>query len=121
LPDFAVKTLRVAVLTLLLGPVQALAHAIVVASRPNAHEVVKGPDLAVEIRFNSRIDRGRSKLTLERPDGSSDVLSLQEDKEGDALRSAVSGLVEGSYALSWQTLSVDGHITHGVIPFDVRP
>lgn len=125
MPNFATKTrggaLVGALLALLLGAASALAHAVVVSSKPNAHETVKGPDLAIELRFNSRIDQGRSRLTLKRPDGSSVVLSLGESAEGDALRSAVSGLARGAYRLSWQTLSVDGHLTYGVIPFDVSP
>jgi copper resistance protein C len=117
------KTLRSmlggAALALLLEASPVLAHAIVVSSQPQAHENVKGPDLAVEIRFNTRIDTSRSRLTLKRPDGSSVDLSLQGDAERNVLRSAVDGLVPGVYGLSWQTLSIDGHITHGAIPFEV--
>ncbi|HMK91119.1 MAG TPA: copper resistance CopC family protein [Methylocystis sp.] len=106
-------------LTLLLSPGAALAHAIVVASNPEPRQTVKGPDISVEIRFNSRIDLERSRLTLKRPDGSSVILPLQGGETGDMLRSGASGLTEGSHTLLWQTLSVDGHITHGVIPFEV--
>lgn len=119
-PKSLVGALGLAALALLLGAASALAHAVVVSSRPTAHKTVKGPDLAIEIRFNSRVDPARSRLTLKRPDGSSVVLSLQSG-EGDALRSAASGLAGGGYRLLWQALSVDGHITHGVISFDVSP
>jgi methionine-rich copper-binding protein CopC len=99
----------------------ACAHAIVVASTPEPRQVVKGPDLAIDIRFNSRVDAGRSRLTLRRPDGSSVNLPLEPAAAGDSLHGAASSLSDGAYEILWQTLSVDGHITHGVIPFTVGP
>ena len=105
------------VLVLSAGP--ALAHAIVVASTPSAHQTVAGPDLDVEIRFNSRVDSAHSKLTLVRPDGASVVLSLEGSGATETLKAKASELTNGPHRLLWQTLSVDGHITHGEIPFDV--
>ena len=54
-----------------LGVKTALAHAIVVAATPSAHQTVAQAELNVEIRFNSRVDVGRSRLTLARPNGPS--------------------------------------------------
>ena len=39
-----------------LGAKTALAHAIVVAATPSAHQTVAQSELDVEIRFNSRVD-----------------------------------------------------------------
>jgi methionine-rich copper-binding protein CopC len=98
----------------------AFAHAIVVASTPRAHENVTKSELRIEIRFNSRIDPARSRLTLVRPEGSSVVLPLAAGgPESDSLTGQASGLENGPHRLLWQTLSLDGHITHGEIPFDV--
>jgi len=30
-------------------------------------------------------------------------------------------LKPGSYRLRWQVMSIDGHVTHGDIPFEVTP
>jgi methionine-rich copper-binding protein CopC len=95
----------------------AWAHAIVVTSTPAAHAAVAGPDIKVEIRFNSRVDAARSRLSLARPDGSTVV--LQGTGAGETLTAEATGLAAGSYRLLWQTLSVDGHITRGEIPFEV--
>ena len=110
--------LRIAALTLLLGAHPAFAHAIIVSSEPKPQQTVKGPDLEIVIRFNSRIDAGRSRLTL-KSSGGSVILPLEAADEGNTLRGSASNLGDGSYELLWQTLSVDGHITHGAIPFRV--
>lgn len=99
---------------------RAFAHAVVVASTPVAGAVVApGSDLPIEIRFNSRIDAARSRLTLARPDGSSVVAPLDKSESNLSLRATVRGLEPGEYVLRWQTLSLDGHIAHGEIPFRV--
>jgi copper resistance protein C len=99
----------------------ANAHAIVVAARPDVDAVVAGTSLPIELRFNSRIDRERSRLSLVRPDGSTAILPLKSDAAPDLLISTASGLKPGAYRLHWQVLSVDGHITRGDIPFTVGP
>src|SRR5262249_49678071 len=58
-----------AVLALLAAPRPALAHAIVLDSTPAAGSVVPGPDVALEVRFNCRIDGERSQLSLLSEDG----------------------------------------------------
>ncbi len=49
-------------------PVLAQAHAILVESDPPAGASVKAGALDLRFRYNSRIDRSRSRLTLIRPD-----------------------------------------------------
>lgn len=99
----------------------AAAHAIVVASDPAADAVIHGASLPVELRFNSRIDRERSRLTLVRPDASATVLPLQSDSSPDAMATRIDGLAPGHYRLRWQVLATDGHITRGDIPFEIAP
>lgn len=100
-------------------PLPAAAHAIVVAADPAVDAVVHASSLPVLLRFNSRIDRERSRLTLLRPDGSSQPLPLAVDARPDTLAAKVDGLAPGHYRLRWQVLAVDGHITRGDIPFAV--
>jgi methionine-rich copper-binding protein CopC len=72
----------------------------------------------IEIRFNSRIDVGRSHLKLFRRDGDAVSIPLAGSAE-DTLKATATGLTPGRYRLHWQTLSPDGHISQGDIPFSV--
>jgi copper resistance protein C len=99
-------------------PLPAAAHAIIVSSDPAVDALVR-PSLPITLRFNSRIDRERSRLTLLRPDGSSQPLPLTPDEPPDTLAAKLDGLAPGRYRLRWQVLAIDGHITRGDIPFAV--
>src|SRR5258706_10132890 len=50
-----------------LAATPALAHAIILESSPAVNATVAGPELDIVLRFNSRIDRARSSLTLNAP------------------------------------------------------
>jgi methionine-rich copper-binding protein CopC len=97
------------------------AHAIIVDSVPAVDGVVAGPNLAVALRFNSRIDQERSRLTLTGPDGKTVTLEMSTAAAPELLTAIASGLQPGAYKLRWQVLAVDGHITRGDIPFRVAP
>jgi copper resistance protein C len=95
------------------------AHAVLVESSPATNGRVEGPDAAIRLRFNVRIDTKRSRLTLVRPDGSTVPLELAKAESAQLLVSEVKGLVPGAYRLQWQVLASDGHLTRGEIPFAV--
>jgi methionine-rich copper-binding protein CopC len=97
----------------------ARAHAIIVGSTPAFDASVKGPDVPVTLRFNSRIDRDRSRLTLLDAAGKSSALPVAGSGAPDVLTATAKGLAAGDYKLRWQVLAVDGHITRGDIPFHV--
>ena len=113
------------ILILTAAPRAALAHAIIVESSPAVDATVLGPDLDVVLRFNSRIDRERSSITLRRVGAAAGAkptpLPLQPVDGPEFLKAHASGLAPGAYSLRWQVLSVDGHITRGDIPFTVGP
>jgi methionine-rich copper-binding protein CopC len=104
-------------LAVAIGPADA--HAIVTRSTPAADAAVTGPDVAVELRFNSRIDHRRSRVTVYLPDGSSRPLSQAPGAAPDVIGAKAVGLAPGAYRLRWQVLAIDGHITRGDIPFRV--
>ena len=104
--------------TLALWSPIARAHAIIVSATPANGAVIAGSELAIEIRFNARVDSRLSRLTLATPDGGSVILPLA-DGAPDALQAKASGLAPGAYRLHWQTLSVDGHLTQGDISFEM--
>jgi copper resistance protein C len=97
----------------------ASAHAIIVASTPAAGSTVSGPDVALSLQYNSRIDQERSRLTVEGSDGKSRPAVLLKAASPDILAATATGLRPGDYKLRWQVLAVDGHITRGDIPFHV--
>lgn len=105
-------------LTLLLQPRPAAAHAILEASRPADGAQVPAGTVALELRYNSRIDRERSGLTLTRPDQSKITLPIAPEGPPDLLTSTIA-LTPGAYVVHWQVLAVDGHITRGDVAFTV--
>jgi len=106
------------VLAALAAPVSAEAHAILIQSDPAIGATVKAGLVAIRLRYNSRIDRGRSRLTLNRPDKTQTVLPIGRDGADDTLATTAE-LPRGDYVLRWQVLAVDGHITRGDVPFTV--
>ena len=96
------------------------AHAILLEATPAANSKVAGPQIAIRLRFNSRIDAQRSRLTLILPDGKNLKLELLPQPSPDVLNSQVTGLADGNYRLQWQVLATDGHITRGEFSFEVR-
>ena len=107
-----------AVCSLLVLPRVALAHAHLLSSTPAANATVRGPDVRIELHFNSRVDGHHSALSLLTRDGSV-TLVIDNQSAPDNLN-AHAALKPGSYTLQWQALSTDGHITRGEIPFTVR-
>jgi methionine-rich copper-binding protein CopC len=101
-------------------PRSAAAHAILVEARPAARTTVAGPDVAFSLRFNSRIDGARSRLSLVRPDKSTGALELDRQETPQVLAARARGLAPGAYRLRWQVLAADGHVTRGEIPFRVK-
>jgi copper resistance protein C len=97
----------------------AIAHAILLESSPSINTTVAGPTIPVKLRFNVRIDATRSRLTLVKPDATTQSLAISKDAPADTLASQAQGLAPGEYRIRWQVLASDGHITRGEIPFKV--
>jgi copper resistance protein C len=97
----------------------AVAHAILLESSPSANAAVAGPSVPIKLRFNVRIDATRSRLTLVKPDASTQSLAITKDASADTLASRAQSLNPGEYRIRWQVLASDGHITRGEIPFQV--
>jgi copper resistance protein C len=97
----------------------AIAHAILLESNPSANAAVAGSSVPIKLRFNVRIDATRSRLTLVKPDASTQLLAISKDASADTLSSLAQDLNPGEYRIRWQVLASDGHITRGEIPFQV--
>jgi copper resistance protein C len=99
-------------------PSLAWAHAILEESSPPAGSSVKPGPFDLRLRYNSRIDRGRSRLLLIRSDRTKDTVAITPDDPPDIM-SAHLDLPPGAYVIRWQVLAVDGHITRGDVPITV--
>jgi len=104
---------------LLLATTPALGHAILLAGIPAPTSHVKAGKLAVKLRYNSRVDAARSKLTLTGPDHVVVTLQAEAGATPDLLEATTPSLGQGAYTLRWQVLATDGHITRGTVPFTV--
>jgi methionine-rich copper-binding protein CopC len=94
-------------------------HAILKESNPAANSSLAGPDIPIRLKFNVRIDAGRSKLQLLHPDNTVSDLPIEKQANADTLTSKATGLKPGTHSIRWQVLAPDGHITRGEIPFKV--
>jgi len=105
-------------LSLLLLPGAASAHAILMHSEPAAQSSVRAGQTDIVLRYNSRIDRARSRLTL-RGANAETTLPLRPGSPPDTL-AAHAELTPGDYVVHWQVLAVDGHMTRGDVRFSVK-
>jgi hypothetical protein len=103
-----------------LVPSAAFAHAVLVQSTPAINATVEGPEIAVRMKFSSRVDGARSTLMLSTADGQSKSLTIEQQSSADTLTAHVIHLDPGKYAVHWQVLATDGHVTRGEIPFRVK-
>jgi methionine-rich copper-binding protein CopC len=106
-------------LGLMLAPSAASAHAILVKSEPATGANVPAGSVDMSFRYNSRIDRARSRLTLTSPDRTQSVLKIAPSGPPDLLEASAKLTTPGAYVVRWQVLAIDGHITRGDVPFTV--
>ena len=97
----------------------AFAHAILKESTPAVRATVHGPEVAIRLKFNARIDAGASRLYLNGPTRTQPV-RITAQTSPDTLLATVTDLKPGDYQIQWQVLAMDGHITRGELPFTVK-
>ncbi len=110
--------LLVAVL-LLIAPA-ASAHSLLLESSPAAGAVVTAPR-DVRLRFNGRVEKRLSRLTLVDESGGTHALALDAGGAPDHLAAPLPSLAAGRYRLEWNVLSTDGHLVSGGFRFRVAP
>ena len=108
----------IATLTGLLAAGPVFAHAVLLDSTPAPNAHVPAGDLAVSLKYNSRVDAKRSKVTLTGPDGAATRLPLKAGEAPQVLTGSAK-VAAGAWTLRWQVLAIDGHITRGSVPFTV--
>jgi len=105
-------------MVLVLHPRPGEAHAILEASEPASGARIPPGPVVLKLRYNSRIDRARSRLSLTQPDLTRVTVPIDPEGPPDLLTAAVT-LTPGAYIVRWQVLAVDGHITRGDVAFFV--
>jgi methionine-rich copper-binding protein CopC len=95
------------------------AHAILKESSPPPNGIVFGPDVAIRLKFNSRIDGAHSRIFVESA-GIVQEIKMGAQLSPDILLGQAKDLKAGEYRLRWRALATDGHITRGEFPFTVR-
>jgi len=117
---FASAVILFVVALLAAGSRPALAHAVLVSSTPQKNAAVSGPDITINLKYNSRVDGARSTISLLKPDGTVEKIGTPAQPAPDVLSATGHGLAKGAYVLRWQVLATDGHITRGEVPFQVQ-
>ncbi len=108
-----------AALACLLAASAGGAHALLVASTPAEGETLIAPARLV-LRFNSRIEKALSSVTLVGPKNTRILLPRATPDSGpDTLVYPLPPLKPGAYQARWKVLSADGHVTEGPVTFSV--
>ena len=109
----------VALLLVLLSAIPAFAHAILEESVPAEGGSVPAGLVGITFRYNSRIDKERSRLVLTGPDHDHTTLPIMRAGPPDVLTTSVE-LKPGAYTIRWNVLATDGHLTRGDVHFSVE-
>ncbi|MFC4527307.1 copper resistance CopC family protein [Dyella halodurans] len=99
--------------------ISASAHAILVDSTPKANGSMAAGHAALVLKYNSKIDQGRSRLVLVGPDHKETPLAISASADRPNELDSSAELSPGAYVIHWQALALDGHITRGDLPFTV--
>ena len=110
-------------ITALLSPVPALAHAILVKSQPAKDETVSQAPKQIDLWFNDAVRSEYKALAVIDSSGkrvdNHDVEQTLTD--GSHIHATVSNLATGTYTVRYRVVSEDTHIVTGKFEFTVKP
>ena len=111
--------LSTALLLLALPDRQVLGHAYPAVSIPNNGATVKEPPRELRIQFTEAVEVAFSQITVKGSNGEIVSQGKLRQLASDMLAIDLKSLSVGSYSVEWQVLSVDTHVTDGVLHFTV--
>lgn len=120
--SLAALLLSAPLVLLMVSPVSP--HAIVLESTPVHDAVLERAPGQVTLRFNSKIEKRFTRITLAAGDRPPARVALPGDDDAsppDRIVIPLSPLAPGVYVLRYRVLAVDGHITEGALRFTVGP
>ena len=116
------RVLATALLSVLLWPAAAVAHAFLVKSAPAPRAVLNHPPARVELWFNERLEPAYSSVSV--ADDAGIGVDLRDVQVGPddpkKLSVSLSILGPGRYTVNFRVLSVDGHVVESSFPFAVK-
>lgn len=118
----AALLLSASLVLLMVSP--ASPHAIVLESSPVHDAVLERAPGQVTLRFNSKIEKRFTRITLGTGDRAPAPIALPGEDDAsppDRIVIPLSPLAPGVYVLRYRVLAVDGHITEGALRFTVGP
>ena len=101
---------------------QARAHAILLESSPADGAILAEAPSYISLRYNSRLEKSLSRVTLIFEDGRRVNLpgdSPHQDASPGELRIPLPPLPPGAYILRLTVVAADGHATAGVVRFRI--
>ena len=103
------------------GPGAVAAHAIILESEPAAGAKLAEPPARIYLRFNSKLEKRLSHVTLTAADGRPVPLPVAADgsEKPDRIVLPLGSLHAGAYVVRYKVLATDGHITEGALRFTV--
>jgi copper resistance protein C len=99
----------------------AWAHAYPTVSSPADGASLKEPPREVRIQFTEGLELAFSQITVKGPNGEIVSQGKLRQPAQDTLAVDLRTLGPGNYVVEWQVLSVDTHITEGVLRFSLAP
>ena len=98
------------------------AHAIVVDSNPREGAVLKQAPDRIQLRFNVKIEKALTRVTLTKGDKQAIALPQADFNQGapERLEVPLPRLEPGNYMLRYSVLAADGHATQGVLRFSIE-
>ena len=110
-------------ITALLSPLSALAHAILVKSQPTKDETVTAAPHQVDLWFNAAVKGEYKALAV--IDSSGKRVDNQDVEQalldGSHIYATVGDLTPGKYTVRYRVVSEDSHIVTGKFDFTVQP
>lgn len=102
-------------------PRAAGAHAIILESEPAAGVSLAEPPTRIYLRFNSKIEKRLSHVTLTTAAGRPVPLVVKTDssEKPDRIVLPLGSLNSGAYVIRYKVLAADGHVTEGALRFTV--
>ncbi len=99
----------------------ASAHAYPTVCSPADGASLKEPPREVRIQFTEGLELAFSQITVKGPSGEIVSQGKLRQPAQDTLTVDLKTLSPGNYVVEWQVLSVDTHITEGVLRFSLAP
>jgi methionine-rich copper-binding protein CopC len=96
----------------------AAAHSLLLESSPAAESTITTRPPQLTLRFNNRIEKRLSRISLLDERGRPQALTIAvADGDADRLTATVPPLEPGAYRVEWHVLSTDGHVVSGSFGF----